>query len=103
VADKDVALAIFQAAIALGGLLLVFIGFLLGRADQTDLKSHRVKVKRIALVGLIPFLAALCCSLQGIWTLQGARCSSMHLFSTFKIVLALTAIYAIVAAFYDVR
>jgi hypothetical protein len=103
VADKDAALAIFQAAIALGGLLLVFIGFLLGRADQKDLKSNRVRVRRIAVAGLMPFLAALGCSLQGVWALQGAHSSAVHLFSTFKIVLTLTAIYAILAAFYDVR
>ncbi|MCU1313954.1 MAG: hypothetical protein JWM54_1711 [Acidobacteriaceae bacterium] len=102
-ADKDAELAIFQAAIALSGLLLVFIGFLLGRADQTGLKSNRIKVKLIALGGLVPFLAALSCSLEGVWALQGARCSAMYLFSTFKIVLAFTAIYAILAAVYDVR
>lgn len=102
-ADKDTALGFMQAALALAGLLLVFIGFLLERASRTDLKAARLKVKRMALAGLIPFVAALVCSWQSIWAIQGAFGSSTYLFCTMKIVLALTALYAIMAAFYEVK
>lgn len=102
-ADKDVALGILQAAIAIGGLLLVFIGFVLGRADREPLKIPRTKIRNIGIAGLVPFIAALICSLQSIWAIQGAHQSAMYLFCTFKIVLALTAIYAIMATFYEVR
>jgi hypothetical protein len=102
-ADKDVALGILQAAIAIGGLLLVFIGFVLGRADREPLKGVRVRIRRVGILGLIPFVAALCCSWQSIWAIQGAYESAMYLFCTFKIVLALTTIYAIMATFYEVR
>lgn len=101
-ADKDTALAILQAAIAIGGLLLVFIGFLLGKADQIGLKSRRMRVRRIAAGGLVPFLAALGCSWQSIWAIQGATASAITLFTTLKIVLAITAVYAIMAAAFEV-
>jgi len=102
-ANTDVALGILQAAIAIGGLLLVFIGFVLGRADREPLKGVRVRIRRIGIAGLVPFVAALFCSWQSVWAVQGAHGSSMHLFFTFKIVLALTAIYAIMATFFEVR
>jgi hypothetical protein len=102
-ADKDVALGFLQASIALAGLLLVFIGFLLERASRTDLKSARLKVKVMAIAGLVPFTATLICSLQSIWAIQGAHGSSMYLFCTMKIVLALTAVYAMMATFYEVE
>lgn len=102
-ADKDSALAILQASIAIGGLLLVFIGFLLSRADQTDLKTRRRMIKGIAIGGLFPFAAALICSWQGVWVIQGAHTSSLYLFFTFKIVLALTGLYAIMATIFQVK
>jgi hypothetical protein len=102
-ADKDTALAILQAAIALAGLLLVFIGFLLSKADQTDLKAPRQRIRRIVGAGLIPFVAALGCSWQSIWVLQGAHLSAAYLYSTLKIVLVLVGLYAIMATFFEVR
>ena len=102
-ADKDVALGILQAAIALGGLLLVFIGFLLARGDREELGRVRKKIRVVALLGLVPFVAALFCSWQSVWAIQGASGSAMYLFCTLKIVLAVTAIYAIMATFYEVR
>ena len=102
-ADKDIALGILQAAIAIGGLLLIFIGFLLGRSDQTTLASKRNKIKAFAIAGLVPFLAALECALQSIWAIQGAHESALYLFVSLKIVLFLTAFYAIIATFFDVR
>jgi uncharacterized membrane protein len=102
-ADKDVALGILQAAIAIGGLLLIFIGFVLGRADREPLKGIRVKIRGVAMFGLIPFIAALMCALQSLWAIQGGHGSAMYLFCTLKIVLGLTAIYAIMATFYEVR
>lgn len=100
-ADKDVALGILQAAIALGGLLLIFVGFLLERASRTDLKRNRSKIRAVALLGLVPFLGALICAWQSVWAIQGARGSAMYLFCTTKIVLVLTAGYAIMAALFE--
>jgi len=102
-ADKDVALAILGASIGLAGLLLVFIGFLLAKADQQDLKSKRSNIRTIAVVGLLPFVACLLCAWQSIWTVQGAHESAMWLFASLKIVIALTGLYAIMATFYELR
>ena len=102
-ADKDVALGILQAAIAIGGLLLVFIGFLLSKADDIALASKRKKVRAVAVGGLVPFTAALACALQSLWAIQGAHSSAMGLFAMTKIVLALTMLYAIMATFFEVK
>jgi hypothetical protein len=56
--DKDIALGILQAAIALAGLLLVFIGFLQAKAEQTALAAPRRKIQILARCGLVPFLSA---------------------------------------------
>lgn len=97
----DIALAILQAAIALAGLLLVFIGFLIGKADGQGLKSQRMRTKKIAAWGLVPFLAALGCGWQSVWAIQGAHRAAVYLLSTFKVVIAFTAIYAIIAAAFE--
>lgn len=102
-ANENISLGILQAAIALAGLLLIFVGFLLGKADQIDLKSKRTVVRILAVVGLIPFSAALVCAWQSVWSLQGAHGSAMTLFITLKIVLALTFCYAIMATFFEVK
>lgn len=100
---EGIVLGVMDAAVALAGLLLVFIGFLLARADQTTLQSRRVKVKRVAIGGLVPFVACLACVLQSIWAVQGAHLSATLLLGSFKIVLAFTAVYAIIATFYEVK
>lgn len=101
--DKDVALGILQAAIALAGLLLVFIGFLQTKADQTALADDRNRVRLLARVGLIPFFGALICTWQSIWAIQGAVVSGEYLYLTLKIVLVLTGLYAIMATFYEAQ
>ena len=101
--DKDVELGIMQAAIAIAGLLLVFMGFLLSRADQTGLQTKRRVIKAVAIGGFVPFTAALACAWQSVWAIQGASSSALTLFCTVKIVLALTALYAIIATFFQVR
>ncbi len=101
--NENISLGILQAAIAIGGLLLIFIGFLLSKADQIALKTKRVQVRRVAVGGLVPFAAALVCAWQSVWALQGAHGSAMHLFTTTKIVLASTALYAIMATFFEVK
>ena len=102
-ADKDIALALLQASIAIAGLVLVYSGFLAGRA--ADFKGDRRGDKFIWLArgGFIPVIAALFCCGMGVRVLRpgawGNTWSSMWLILSFEIVLALTAIYAIIAAF----
>lgn len=94
--DGAIYLAVLKSSIALAGLLLVFIGFLLAKADQFHTKLGK-KFKRLSLCGLIPFLFAITCSLVSIWAMQGARESGLHILFLFKLLLAVTSIYAIIA------
>ena len=96
-ADKDAALAILQAAIALAGLLLVFAGFLLARAEQFPNERARRSLKRLAKFALVPLLAAIGCTWLAVWAAQGANWSQQHLYSCFQIILVISALYAIIA------
>lgn len=95
--DKDISLAVMGNGIAIAGLLLVFIGFLLGKADSISLARTRKKVRFVAVAGLLPFLTALGCALLSIWAIQGAEWSAWHLLCSLKLALAFTAAYAIMA------
>jgi cytochrome bd-type quinol oxidase subunit 2 len=96
-ADKDAALAILQAAIAGAGLLLVFAGFLLTRAEQFGRETARRSVRGLAKAALIPLLAAIACTWIGIWAAQGGAWSQQHLYFCFQVLLVISAVYAIIA------
>ncbi|HSY36808.1 MAG TPA: hypothetical protein VK814_13720 [Acidobacteriaceae bacterium] len=102
-ADKDVALAILQAAIAIAGLVLIYSGFL--AAKGADYRGDRAgdKFLRMAKLGLIPVIIALFCSGMGVRVLRighwGHDWCATWLILAFEIVLATTAVYAIIAAF----
>ena len=95
---KDIVTAIFGAAVGLAGILLVFVGFVYSHAEAQPLLGDRQKFKRVAKVGLLPFLnclicAALCLNWMSsqsstvFWWLQHALYGG----------LGLTALYGIVA------
>src|ERR1700679_1813025 len=97
-ADQDIALAILQAAIAIAGLILVFTGFLSGKAAEADGSRSGDKFVLVARLGLIPIVSALFCTGVGVRVLlpghwANAWCVSW-LILVFEIVLALTALYA---------
>jgi hypothetical protein len=103
-ADKDEALAILQAAIAIAGLVLVYSGFVLARgAALSDVRKQK-KFQRLAKLGLVPVTVSLICSLMGVRVLLPGRCgsawSSNWILFTFEVVLFLTGAYSIIAAFY---
>lgn len=93
--NENIALGVMQGAIGLAGLLLVFSGFLLSKAESFETKRGD-RYRAIALSGLIPLLAALSCSWIAVWALQGAPWSSLHLLGVLKITLVFTAAYAII-------
>lgn len=102
-ADKDTALALLQGSIAIAGLVLVYSGFLASKADSRGGSRSGDKFIHLARLGLIPILAALVCSGMGVRVLRagawGSVWSASWLVLSFEIVLALTAVYAIIAAF----
>jgi len=60
--QKDTVIAIFGASVALAGLLLVFCGFLFGRADNLPSStgdSTIEKYRKAGKAGVFPFLATL--------------------------------------------
>lgn len=96
--EKDAALAVFGGALALAGILLVFIGFILPNIN-TYSQQTADKFRLLARLGLIPFLAALLCSWFSIWAVQGGSWSGTHLWWVLKLTLVLTGLYAILATF----
>jgi hypothetical protein len=101
-ADKDMALAILQAAIAIAGLVLVYSGFLAARGSDAKGDRSGDKFLSLAKFGLIPVISSLFCSGMGVRVLLVGRwgsswCASW-LILAFEIVLALTGVYAIIAA-----
>jgi hypothetical protein len=94
--ERDAALAVLGASIALAGLLLVFIGFILPRTE-TYSQQTADKFRWLARAGLIPFMASLFCAWASIWAAQGGHWSGTHLWGVLKLLLVLTAIYAIIA------
>lgn len=100
---SSIALGVLQSAIALAGLLLVFLGFLITRAEKTSHRVSRWKIKAVALCGLIPFLTAIICALQSIWAIQAYPFSSLHLLTTMKVLLVLTGLYAVLATLLELE
>lgn len=103
-ADKDMALAILQAAIAIAGLVLVYSGFVLAKAGGMENTRKAKKFENLAKGALIPVIPALFCSWMGIRVLLSGHFASLWaskwLLGTFEIVLVLTGGYAIIAAIY---
>ena len=93
--DQDTILAVLQSGIALAGLLLVFSGFMMAKAES--LSSMRGDQYRYLSLGtLIPILFALVLSWLSLDALQGWKWAGYHLLTFLKIQLALTAAYAII-------
>ena len=99
--SEGIILGVLGAAVALAGLLLVFVGFVQSKADQTSLAKPRGKLVILSRLGLVPFLSALLCSWQSIEALQSVHWAGTLLFCSLKIVLFLTGLYAIVATFFE--
>jgi hypothetical protein len=95
--DKETALAVCGAALGIAGLLLVFIGFIIAKADNSYNTARAKRFVWMARTGLIPFLASLICCWFSIWAVQGANWSGDHLLALFKLALVITGIYAIIA------
>ena len=102
-ADKDIALALLQAAIAIAGLVLVYSGFVAAKGAEKRGNLSGDKYLWLARAAVIPVVAALLCSGIGVRVLVpggwGYSFAETHLILSFEIVLVLTAAYAIIAAF----
>jgi uncharacterized membrane protein len=96
--ERDVILAMFGSDIAIAGLVLVFAGFLVGKAASYGGSRSGDKYNWIAVAGLVPIVASLVAAWMCIDALQGCQWEAAHTLLIMKIVLALTGAYAIIAA-----
>jgi hypothetical protein len=93
--EVDTILAALSGGIALAGLLLIFSGFLITKAASFETKRGD-KFVWFARATLIPVLSALALSWLSIDALQGNPWALAHLIGTLKLVLGITAAFAVV-------
>jgi hypothetical protein len=94
---KDIVIALFGAAVGLGGILLVFVGFIYAHSEGMELELDRQKYKRVAKVGMLPFLVSLLCAFLCLrWMLCPSQEAMLPIYS-FYLSLGVTALYGIVA------
>ena len=94
--ERDTILAVLQSDIAFAGLVLVFVGFLLSKADTYETKSGD-KYRYLAVAGFLPVLAGLASAWFCAEAIEGNQWWAIHTVLSIKSVLALTAIYILVA------
>ena len=94
--DTDTILAVFQSGIDLAGLLLVFSGFLLSKADSFNSTRRGEKYRKLFYLTLIPLLAALFESFISLLALRGNQWSGGFLILGMEVSLILTALFAII-------
>jgi uncharacterized membrane protein len=97
-AEKDVILAVLGSDIAIAGLVLVFAGFLITKAESFEGSKYGDKYNWLAVYGLVPIVVSLAAAWMCVDALQGAEWEASHTLPMLKIVLALTAGYAVISA-----
>jgi hypothetical protein len=96
--DKEVILAVLGNDIAVAGLLLVFAGFVITKAESFQDVTRGDRYRWLARASLVPIVAALVSAWFSIDAIQGCLWCADHSLTSLKLVLALTGIYAIIAA-----
>jgi hypothetical protein len=94
-AIRESVLAVLGASVGLAGLLLVFVGFVYGRAETFDTRRGDI-YRYVAKAGLIPFLASLVCA----WLcLDAVICDESFVPSivAFRVTLIATGLYGVIA------
>jgi hypothetical protein len=97
-AEKDVLLAVLGSDIAVAGLVLVFAGFLVTKAESYRGSKTGDKYNWLAVGGLVPIIFSLAAAWMCIDGLQSGQWEAEHALLMLKIVLALTGTYAIISA-----
>jgi uncharacterized membrane protein len=95
-AERDTILAVLQSDISFAGLVLVFVGFLLSKADSYETKSGD-KYRYLAVAGFIPVLSALASAWFCAEAIEGNGWWASHALLSLEIVLVLTAVYILTA------
>jgi hypothetical protein len=98
VTEQDTILAVLQSSIGLAGLLLIFAGFLVTKAESYESRRGD-KYKYLAISTLIPTLCAITLSWISIDALQGDKWAQYHMLTLLKIQLGITGGFAIIGLF----
>jgi hypothetical protein len=96
-ADMDIILAVLSNDIAVAGLLLVFAGFVITKAESFQNVTRGDRYRWLARAALLPIAAALVSAWISVDAVQGCSWCADQLLTSLKLVLALTGIYAIIA------
>ena len=96
--ERDVILAALGSDIAIAGLVLVFAGFLVTKAESFEGSKYGDKYNWLAVAGLIPIVVSLAAAWMCVDAVQGHVWEAEHTLVMLKIVLALTGAYAIISA-----
>lgn len=91
-------LAALGSDIAIAGLVLVFAGFLVTKAESFEGSKYGDKYNWLAVAGLIPIVVSLVAAWMCVDALQGNTWEAEHTLLMLKMVLALTGTYAIISA-----
>jgi hypothetical protein len=97
-AERDTILAVLQSDIGLVGLVLIFAGFVVAKAESFSNVGRGDRYRWLALTSLVPIIAALISAWISMNGIEGGTWSASHSLCSLKLVLALTGIYAIIAA-----
>jgi hypothetical protein len=96
--SKDIVVAVFGAAVAIAGVLLVVVGFVYSHAETIDLERTRDKYKLVAKSGIVPFLVSLLCAFLCFrWMITPYWISFSWVRYSFYACLGSTALYGVVA------
>ncbi len=95
---KDLAVAILGAAVALAGLLLVFVGFVYARGEAMASKRGD-RFKHVARAGIAPFLVSLGCAWVCVTFLEGDASALVPAILLFRADLVISAVYAAIVLF----
>src|SRR5262245_13953068 len=95
--EKEIALGVLGAVLALAGLLLVFCGLLFGKADSMSDTNRAAKDVFFAKLGSLPLLLSLVVSWVCVMALQGSPWAIEHGLLLFKVSLVVSGAYSIIA------
>lgn len=95
--EKDVALGVLGAVLAIAGLLLVFCGFLVGKASGMTNTDRATKFTVLAKSGALPLLLSFFSAWVCIMAVEGNPWAVTHGLLLFKISLVITTLYSIIS------
>jgi hypothetical protein len=98
--ERDVILAVLGSDIGIAGLLLIFAGFVITKAESFTVVRKAFAYRWIARFSLVPIVAALASAWMSIDAVQGCSWCADYSLCSLKIVLVLTGIYAIIGALF---